>query len=466
MHELDRLEDAVRDGRLRGVVDHVARRSAEDRFRLTGAGGTLSWSPSGPAEVDGTDPVANQDPAHLLTVEAQQADPHPPTEANAFPYAVENVTQLFDGGHAPDAVVLPHPSQRLDGVLGHHGALGVVQARAPFVAAGAGIVARGMVDEHLRMLDVAPTLVALAGGAPLAVADGQVRTDLFDRAVDHVLVFLLDGTNSAALWAAVDDGAAPTIAGLVADGTAYRHGVLASLPTATLANHATALTGAAPGHSGVLHHTWLDRERGECPDLLSVPAMFAARRHLAPGVETVHEAVHRGRPDAVTVCTYEYVDRGADWSTFAFLDRGEHVPWPTKDEVAAVSSPLLLDHDECSFMSMVDEASTGQAVARFSGREHALPAFCWVNLNVTDVAGHAAGPHSALVRAAIVDSDRRLRDVLDAVEAAGARDRTAVVVMADHGMQQAAEGPATSVAQHLPPESWHLVDHLLAYATP
>lgn len=461
---LERLEAAVHEGRLEGVVDQVARRTGPDTYRLTGSGGTRAWARGGPGTVEGTDPVARQDPAHLLTAAEQRARPHPDPADNSFPYAQDNVEQLFDAAHAPDAVVLAHPGQRLDGVVGHHGGLGVVQARAPFIAAGAGVVRHGVVDDHLRMVDVAPTLVALAGGAPLAAADGRRRTDLVGGEAEHVLVFLLDGTNAAALAEAMADGHAPTIAGLAADGTTYGHGVLAALPTATLANHTTALTGAAPGHSGVLHHTWHDRGRGATPDLLAIPAMFGSRDHLDPAVTTVHEAVKAARPDAVSVCTYEYVDRGADWSTFALLHRGEHLPFPDDDTVAAETSPLLLEHEDTAFMSRVDAASTAQAVDRWSGVDHDLPAFCWVNLNVTDVAGHAEGPHGDRARAAIVDSDRRVARVLDAVAAAGALDRTAVVVMADHGMQRSAPAPAQGLGDLLAADDgWLVVDHALAY---
>ena len=46
-------------------------------------------------------------------------------------------------------------------------------------------------------------------------------------------------------------------------GTAYRHGAMAGLPTVTLANHTSILTGAMPGHHGILHNAWYDRSAGE-----------------------------------------------------------------------------------------------------------------------------------------------------------------------------------------------------------
>ena len=60
----------------------------------------------------------------------------------------------------------------------------------------------------------------------------------------------------------------------------------------------------------------------------------------------------------------------------------------------------------------------------------------WCSFALTDEAGHESGPHGALARAAVRDSDARVGDVLAAVERAGALDRTAVLVIADHGMEQ------------------------------
>src|SRR5580658_10339992 len=37
-------------------------------------------------EVRGANPVANQDPSHLGSLEAERATPHPPREDNAYPY--------------------------------------------------------------------------------------------------------------------------------------------------------------------------------------------------------------------------------------------------------------------------------------------------------------------------------------------------------------------------------------------
>ena len=52
------------------------------------------------------------------------------------------------------------------GHRGEHGSLGIVQARAPFVIAGKGVRADGLVPRSARLVDVAPTVLHLLGAAP------------------------------------------------------------------------------------------------------------------------------------------------------------------------------------------------------------------------------------------------------------------------------------------------------------
>ena len=49
---------------------------------------------------------------------------------------------------------------------------------------------------------------------------------------------------------------------------------------------------------------------------------------------------------------------------------------------------------------------------------------------------HEGGPHSDIAAAAVRDTDARLGELLDAVDAAGVFDRTAFFVVADHGMEE------------------------------
>jgi hypothetical protein len=406
-------------------------------------------------EVTGRDPLGDRATDRFVGHDVERAGRFPDRTANAYPHAHDSVAQFFDGPHAPDLVVTHTADHLVEDHLGQHGSLGVVQARAPFIAAGAGVRSLGVVDRSTRIVDVAPTVARLLGIDPhpagigptgerradalLARQDGDPVEEVLDgTTAEHVVVFLLDGCNANLLHDVVDAGEAPNLAALIGRGTAYRHGAMASLPTATLANHTTAVTGAHPGHSGILHNTWWDRRDDATPDLLSMEQMFHGMRHLDPRVETLYQALTRSRPDAFSSATFEFCDTGADFSSFGLVrDRsGDALPdWSDvhhADPAAAASS------DAYRFMSTVDHLSVAHTVACWE-RAHGnpLPALSWCSLAVTDEAGHESGPHGPLARAAVRDSDARIGEVLAAVERAGALERTAVVVIADHGMEQA-----------------------------
>ncbi|HUF83394.1 MAG TPA: alkaline phosphatase family protein, partial [Acidimicrobiia bacterium] len=225
-------------------------------------------------ETEGADPLANQSTDKFTPLAEEQAHKHPHRRDNAYPFAFEQVSQLFDHRAAPDLCVIhsaAHNWEDQGGHIGEHGSLDVVQARAPFVLAGKGVRADGVVPRAGRLVDVAPTVAELLGcahradGTYLHGQDGEVRADALDVSAGrpgHVVGFLFDGTNPNVLYAMAQAGEAPNVARLIEMGTAYEHGAMAGLPTVTLANHTSILTGRLPGHHGILNNAWYDRRAG------------------------------------------------------------------------------------------------------------------------------------------------------------------------------------------------------------
>lgn len=451
-------------------VDMVLSSPGPDRYRVASPSGSVEFvrlidtgtdDDGRPVdryryEVDAVvdaDPIADTTDDRFVGLALEREGVFPTRDVNAYPHAHDQIAQFFDSPHAPDLVVQHTAGHHYETNIGEHGSLGVVQARAPFIASGAGVPARGTLPQSARMVDVAPTVLHLLGGAIhpdgigptgsprpgalLARQDGDALTSIVDPAgAQHVVLILLDGCNANVLYEAVATGVAPAIASLAAAGTTLGRGLLASLPTATLANHTTASTGVHPGHSGVLHNMWLDRDRQTTPDLLAMDQMFDAMVHLRSDVETVHEAIHRARPDAFTAAIFEFCDRGADASSFADFRGGRPPALPDPATLPDVAGDFVASSGAYSFMSSVDERATRQAIALWERRDgNPLPDFTFLSLALTDEAGHEGGPHSEIAAAAIADSDRRVARVIDAVDRSGARDRTAFVVIADHGME-------------------------------
>jgi hypothetical protein len=425
------------------------------RFRRTNTGSSYDFEI---AHVSGSNPLQVRDPARFSPLAQELANPLPDRRSNSYPFAFEHIAQVFDHRCAPDLCVLHTAAHNPEGHRGEHGSLGVVQSRAPMIASGAGILRNGLVDRHCRLVDFAPTVLALLrAGTRIATGpsgssiehaflsrqDGLVIPDLIDQTarVDHVIGFLLDGANPNMVYDMALRGDAPTLAALIAGGTAFNQGAIASFPTVTLPNHTTLMTGCHPGHHGVLHNAWYDRELGRQVITESPATWQESMKWLTPGVETIHEALARAKPGACSFSVNEPADRGATYSTFELFRRGEIsalsgiVPKPLPDTTLEFEATS----NDYHWGSTVDSSAVAQACAllggSFDGNNYGAPDFMWVNTSLTDAASHEAGPHSDMAQAAVRDTDARIARVLDAARASIGLDHTAIFVLADHGME-------------------------------
>ena len=164
-------------------------------------------------------------------------------------------------------------------------------------------------------------------------------------------------------------------------------------------------------------------------------------QHLFPGIETIHDAVHRTWPDAFTASINEPCDCGADYSTFDFFRRGEVPPIP-KDPFGLphTTERFVRPSKDYSWSSVVDHMGIDQALGIIGGHyrdvSYPLPRFMWCNFTLTDAAMHEGGPYSEMAAAAVRDSDGRIGEVLTALEQAGVFDDCAFALVADHGMEE------------------------------
>ena len=450
-------------GRVDGVAEHLER----DRFRFTSAEGSVTWRRVATGhrwtiaidEVDGMDLLAHDSADRYVSIEDERraVTSRPRAEEHGRPYAYESLSQLFDDPKVPSMLLVPAAGFPMHGNIGNHGALTSVQCRGMFIGAGPGIARHGWNPSHGRLIDVAPTILALLGAphvqgrssngtwrsnARLLAQDGDELLSVLDPGTGpatRVVAVVLDGCNTNLLADAIDAGEVPTLAALVSNGTGLRHGIVSSFPTVTLPNHVTAFTGVHPGRHGVINNEFLDLAANPV-NLLEFAQMLRVPEYLAADVETVHEAIARWNPDAFTAATYEYADRGASWSTFSEFRAQGRPPSATADQARATSTDWAYEASRgYRFQSRIDESSVRSAIEQWRGpalTAHPLPTLQLVNLGITDDSGHASGPHGDAARAGLIDSDGRLARLFDAVASAGASDETAVVVLSDHGMEQ------------------------------
>jgi len=454
--DAERALEVLLDPALEPIVDMVLTHR-DNRYEALSAQGRVTFERTERGDFvevssEGDNPLADQSTDRFVGLDAERAGLHPHRRDNAYPFAFEQTAQLFDAPAAPDLCVIhsaAHNWEDQGGHLGEHGSIGIVQARAPMVIGGKGVKQLGVIPRAARLVDTAPTIAALLGCAPradgtyVAVQDGEPLVDVLDPSErpEHVIGFLFDGTNSNVLYDMCARGEAPNVARLIDMGVAFGHGAMSSLPTVTLANHTSILTGSHPGHHGILNNAWYDRVKGEQVITNSQATWPWCMQHLDSRIESIHDAVHRTWPDEFTASVNEPCDKGANFSTFDFFRRGEVPPIP-KDPFGLphTTERFVRPSKDYSWSSVVDHMGIDQALGIISGHyrdvSYPMPRFMWCNFTLTDAAMHEGGPHSEMAAASVRDSDGRIGTVLDALEQRGVIDDCAFVLVADHGMEE------------------------------
>ena len=450
--------DAGRDasGRPRAVLvaDHGGRARLDDLH------------PDG-VLLEGRHPLPSTDPMAFLPYEDEVADPSPPHERNSYPLPWPRLSSFFTDPRSPDVAIVHtagHYFPDEGGHHGEHGSLDVIQSRAPFLLAGAGVRSRGLVDGYARLVDVMPTLAWVAGVEKPALADldGVVRDDLVDRGASYVVGMLWDGGHPGSLIDLAGRGELPTVARLLERGCALRGGAVAEFPSLTLVNHTSILTGVGPGRHGVVGNVYWDRAEGRRVVPNDAATWHRTGELYRDGVTTLFEAVVAARPGVRTASVNEMTERGSWASTFALvraalasgesLDPGEAGSSESRDFLTAVRALLpdpkashLVTHQRCdedddyAFYSAIDLLGLSTMVGLFSAPADERPRVGWWSQYTTDAAHHHGGPRSPIAVDAMRDCDARLGMLVDHLDSIGVLDDTLFLLTADHGFESADE---------------------------
>ena len=377
----------------------------------------------------------------------------------SYPFAYERIAQLFDSPLAPDIVISPK-CYAFGLQLGQHGALDVVQSRAPLAFAGPGI-RPGAYDTAARHVDLAPTVcramgfphidgknftgrtASERGVAPdvyLQRQDGRVLDEILgdDGRPERVYIVLFDGLSNSELRHLLDtDAAAIRNLRRILDRSAlFTFGSTVNFPSITWPSHSTIFTGAWCGHHDIVNPTYYDRAARQA--LAPQGQGVLTERYLGLSVETLYEAFHRVLgPHAFTVNIHEPQGRGADHAAL------EQRVVPPRDRLKALTPEFLADinpryvadgREAVHREAVLDARGMAQLMALLEDPAGRPPALIAHEFALTDGAGHDYGPHSDGLRAAIAETDRRLGQVLDALEAKGLYESTLFVFTSDHGM--------------------------------
>lgn len=446
-----------------GAYEVWSRRGMVRFKRYSHPGGTLRFKV---IEQIGENPIANQDPFAIASIDEElRASARSGNSSNdpnraffepdvlSHPYAYERIAQVFDSPRGPDLIVSPK-AYAYGLQPGQHGALDVVQSRAPLVWAGCG-VAGGRYQLPARQVDIAPTIARImhfpefdgrgADGGPARVMlkrqDGGALMEIVDRnapAPELVYLILLDGlSHSELVWQLQHNRAEiPAIASLVERGAVLTYGSIVNFPSITWPSHSTIMTGTWCGHHDIVNPTFHLREHRE-----TVPIqgnIFEMEHHLNPDVETLYEMFKRVLgSDAITASIHEPQSRGADHAVFERRILGDKARLKalTQEMSAEVSPRWMADklpgmHRE----EIVDVRGMAQVLNLFDhcGANH--PVLVAHEFVLTDGAGHDYGPHHDGLREAIYRTDRRIGRIFAMLRERGLFDSALFVLTSDHGM--------------------------------
>jgi hypothetical protein len=416
-------------------------------------------------------PIANQNPFALSTIDDELGaaaasgnrtdDPdraffEPDTVT--YPFAYERIAQLFDSPRAPDLIV--SPKAYAYGVQpGQHGALDVVQCRAPLIFAGPG-VKRGRYRVAARHVDLAPSIAGLMGfpeiegigpdgtsrrineGIYFARQDGRALLEIFDddksEPPHHVYMILLDGLSHSELVHQLENhrDAIPNLARLVDAGAMLSHGSTVNFPSITWPSHSTILTGTWCGHHDIVNPTYHERDRRQTVPVQEL--IFDTAQYLNPEVETLYEAFKRVYgAETVTVSIHEPQGRGADHNAFERTIIGDKIRLKdlTIKMMDDISPRWMADEKPAMHREeVVDIRGMAQLINLLDHLGDNVPKFVAHEFVLTDGAGHDYGPHHEGLREALYRTDARIGKVLELLRGKGVLESTLFVVTSDHGM--------------------------------
>lgn len=226
----------------------------------------------------------------------------------------------------------------------------------------------------------------------------------------------------------------PTIRQLAAEGARARR-MECSMPTVTWTNHTTLVTGVHPGRHGVIGNDYFDRKEFKRVPLIPDPIFNKDEIVKVPTIYDV--AKQAGLKTAGVIWPASRGAKTLDWTVPDVFEQELFEKYGTPsllEEARAAGIPIEKQNEWCKAGNagkpMRDYMYTRLACHIIAKHR---PNFLALHLVSVDALEHATGRQSPEAYWAVADSDSRIRDIVDTVDAAGMRDRTTFVITADHG---------------------------------
>jgi len=271
------------------------------------------------------------------------------------------------------------------------------------------------------------TLV-LGVGCGVPAADGPAESFGLDfslpasASTDGAIVFLVDGVNPDVFEKMLQAGELPAIKTYFADRGVYIPRAAGNVPSVTLANLTSLVTGRFPGHHGITGINWFDRTR-----LIWRNYETIAQKNTLDGDYTAPTA-------------YELLEDRTTFSVFFQPHRGA-----TKfiENWTSAGPPFFF-----GWYEFVDRLTLSRLdiVAEAARKRRAWPALTVCYLLAPDFRAYEHGVASEEYRQALRHTDRQIGRVLGDLKRDGLLEKLTIVLTSDHGI--------TDVHSHSPLEEY------------
>jgi hypothetical protein len=236
------------------------------------------------------------------------------------------------------------------------------------------------------------------------------------------VVFFVDAVNPSVFAELLEAGRLPNLQRYFIERGLWVKRCVANIPSVTLANETSFVTGLFPGRHGVTGINWFDRNR-----LMTRNYEEVNQKNTLDGDYTAPTIFER-LPDETTFSLFFQAHRGA--TKFA-------------ENWTSAGPPYFF-----GWYQFVDRIALWRfdVVAEVSRKRGRLPALVIAYLLAPDMEAYRSGVSSAAYREALVHADTHIGRILRDYEKAGLLEHLILVLVSDHGM--------TDIAQHWPIEKW------------
>jgi predicted AlkP superfamily pyrophosphatase or phosphodiesterase len=243
---------------------------------------------------------------------------------------------------------------------------------------------------------------------------------------DHVVLITIDGLSS--FYLSDPQAPLPTLRKLATQG-AVAEGLRVSDPSTTWPNHTTLITGVHPDRHSVLFNGLLVRSGPG--DGVTVEVDYD--QDALVKVPTVYDHLHRA--GYRTAAINWPASRGSSTLDDNLPDATDRIDRTTPRLRAELVRAGILDPTGDEGFRSKTAAARDQAWA--AAAAHVLqarrPNLLLLHLLITDSTQHRYGPRSSAAYEATALADGLVAEVLRAIDTAGLRERTTVIVTSDHG---------------------------------